>query len=89
MQSGNLLPAFLRNMLHLSKDRRMHPGDGDSRFLDPVVNKLLEITIFHIPEDNNHGLIKFGNYIFILCLISQVWLFSFSNVMGILLPEAT
>lgn len=72
MQSGSLLSEFLRNMLCLSKDR-IRPEDGGSRFLHPVVNKLLEITPFHIPEDSNHELIKFANHIFILLLMW--WLF--------------
>ena len=73
MQSGSLLSEFLRNMLCLSKDRIICPEDGGSSFLHPVVNNLLEITPFHIPENSNHGLIKFANHIFILLLMW--WLF--------------
>ena len=73
MQSGSLLPAFWRNMLYLSKDRITCPEDGGSRFLHAVVNKQLEITPFHIPEESNYELINFANHIFILFLMW--WLF--------------
>jgi len=73
MHSGSLLSAFLRNMLYLSKDRIICSEDEGGRFLHPVVNKQLEITPFHIPEDSSHELIQFANHIFILLLMW--WLF--------------